>query len=61
MSYTSAQQDPFGSYIVTDVCIHNPENIYNRIGSSLYGVVIPEICNITFGENHNFYDDSESN
>ena len=27
MSYTSAGQDHIGSYIVKDVCIHNPENI----------------------------------
>ena len=29
MSYGSAGQDHIGSYIVKDVCIHNPENINN--------------------------------
>jgi len=29
MSHTSARQDPVGSYIVADVCIHNPGNINN--------------------------------
>jgi len=27
--YTWAGRDPFGSYTVTDVCIHNPENCKN--------------------------------
>jgi len=27
VSYASHGQDPFGSYIVTDVRVHNPENI----------------------------------
>ena len=27
MSYTSDGQDHIRSYIVNDVCIHNPENI----------------------------------
>jgi len=27
--YTSPVQDPAEPYIVTDVCIHNPENINN--------------------------------
>ena len=48
MSYTSAQQDPFELYVVTDVCIHNPENINKRIGSSLYVVVIPAIWTCTW-------------
>ena len=29
MSYASAGQYHIGSYIVKDVCIHNPENINN--------------------------------
>ena len=29
-SYASTGRNPVGSYIVTDVCIHNPENINNR-------------------------------
>ena len=29
MSYVSAGQGHIGSYIVKDVCVHNPENINN--------------------------------
>ena len=31
-SHASAWRDPFGPYIVTDVCVHNPENINNCEG-----------------------------
>jgi len=31
-SYASDWRDPSGPYIVTDVCLHNPENVNNRKG-----------------------------
>ena len=42
-SYVSRGQDPVGSYIVTDDCIHNPENINNWecvIEESHYSMVL---------------------
>jgi hypothetical protein len=41
-AYATAGQDQIGSYIVKDVCIHNPENV-NRRGPLLCGVVVTEM------------------
>jgi hypothetical protein len=57
--YAWAQRDPIGSYTVTDVCIHNPENIYNcknvtqeahysMLLFQQYGVVLVNMCNLEF-------------
>ena len=60
MSYASAGQDHIGSYIVKDVCIHNPENINNLehvtkeahycvvLLLQQYGLVLVKICNLEF-------------
>ena len=60
MSYVSAGQDPIGSYIVKDVCIHNPENMndWEYITKKTqycvvlllqqYGLVLVIICNLEF-------------
>jgi hypothetical protein len=62
MSYASAGGDPFGSYVGTDVCIHNPENINNcecvtdeaRYSTVVvlllqqYGLVLVNMCNLGF-------------
>ena len=60
MSHVSAGQDHIGSYIVKDVCIHNPENINNCESVTeeshycvvlllqQYGLVLVNICNLEF-------------
>ena len=57
MSYVSAGQDHIGSYIVKNVCLHNPENINNweqdahycmLLLLQQYGLVLVNICNLEF-------------
>ena len=60
MPYASAGGDPFDSYVGTDGCIHNPENINNcervteeaRYSMVLllqqYGLVLVNMCNLKF-------------
>jgi hypothetical protein len=59
MSYASAGQDHIGSYIVKDVCVHNPKNVNNWEGITeeshycvvlleQYGLVLVYICNLEF-------------
>jgi hypothetical protein len=59
-SYASAEGDIFGSYVGTDVCVYNPENINNcervteeaRFSMVLllqqYGLVLVNMCNLEF-------------
>jgi hypothetical protein len=55
--YFSDGRDPFGPYTVTDVCIHNPENINNcelvtggahycMMLLQQYELVLANICNL---------------
>jgi hypothetical protein len=72
-SYASVGRDPFGSYIATDVCIHNLEDIYNceivpeeahycmMWVLQLYGLVLVNVCSLEFYhlKTFSFYDESE--
>ena len=60
MSYASAGQDHIGSYIVKDVCMYYPKNMYNWEGITeeshycmvvliqQYRLVPVNICNLEF-------------
>jgi len=58
MSFAAARRDAFGSYTVTDVCIHNSENInicklvpkeahyYMVLLLQQYGLVVANLCSL---------------
>jgi len=58
MSYASAERDASEPYVVTDVCIHNTENInnYERVTEEAhycmvfllqqYELVLVKVCNV---------------
>jgi len=59
-SHASAGREHFGSCIVADVCIHNPENNINKyelvpeevhyymVMSQQYGLELVNLCNLDF-------------